>query len=281
MKLDTTGKVVLFAVFSGKGADAISDMAIDPAGNIYVAGSTSSVNLPLHNAFQSTPGPGFVIKFNPDATQMIYSTYFPGTIAALAVDSAGSVYVTGLTSAANFPVTAGLPAASVGSGPPTVFGAFLTKLSPAGDKILYSTVIAGHGKDCGSGSSCFLSQRYTAGVAVAVDAAGSAYIAGNTDTTDLPATTGAFLEHGTGAFVARVEHGGNGSGVSHADRLHELHPGALQQSRQFRIGAGSGCGGQRLPGGFHVRPQVSRYCRRLSSGLRRPGDCPGVSAPAL
>jgi uncharacterized protein (TIGR03437 family) len=208
MKLDRAGNIVLFTVFSGKGADAISDMAVDLAGNIYVAGTTSSVNLPLHNALQSTPGPGFVVKFNPDATQMIYSTYFPGNINALAVDGAGNVYVTGSTNAANFPVTAGLPAIGAGGGVAIVFGAFLTKISAAGDRILYSTVIAGHGKDCGLGSSCFLSTRFTAGVAVAVDAAGSAYIAGNTDTNDLPSTTGALLEHGTGAFVAKVNAAG-------------------------------------------------------------------------
>src|SRR5258708_3744748 len=92
MKLDTAGKIVLFTVFSGKGADGINDLALDSAGNIYVAGSTSSVNLPIHNALQSTPGPGFIVKFNADATQMIFSTYFPGSINALAVDTAGNVY---------------------------------------------------------------------------------------------------------------------------------------------------------------------------------------------
>jgi uncharacterized protein (TIGR03437 family) len=209
MKLDAAGKIVLFTVFSGKGFDGINDMALDAAGNIYVAGFTISVNLPLHNALQSTPGPGFLIKFNPDVTQMIFSTYFPGSINAMAVDSAGNIYVTGSTSSASFPVTAGLLAGQVGlSSVPAVFGAFLTKISAAGDKIVYSTVIAGHGKDCGAGSSCFQSTRTTSGVAVAVDAAGNAYLAGNTDTNDLPSTTGAFLEKGTGAFVAKVNAAG-------------------------------------------------------------------------
>jgi len=212
MKLDPAGKIVLFTVFSGKGADAITDMALDAAGNIYVAGSTSSVNLPTHNGLQSTPGPGFVIKFNPDATQMIFSTYFPGNIAAMAVDGAGNVYVTGTTNSPAFPVTAGLPASQVGGTIGAVSGAFLTKISATGNKILYSTVIAGHGKDCGAGSSCFLSSRNTYAVAVAVDAAGNAYIAGNTDTNDLPATTGAFLEKGTGAFIAKVNAAGSALG---------------------------------------------------------------------
>lgn len=212
MKLDPTGKIALFTVFSGKGADAVTDLAIDPAGNIYVAGSTSSVNFPLHNALQSTPGPGFIVKFNPDATQMIFSTYFPGNISAMAVDASGNIYVTGSTSSQSFPVSTGLPAGMVGMNVPIVTGAFLTKISAAGDKILYSTVIAGAGKDCGSGSSCFLSPRSTAGVAVAVDAAGNAYFAGNTDTNDLPTTSGALLEKGTGAFVGKVNAAGTSLG---------------------------------------------------------------------
>jgi len=209
MKLDPAGKIMLFTGFSGKGTDGINDLALDSAGNIYVAGSTSSVNFPLHNALQSTPGPGFIVKFNPDATQMIFSTYFPGNINALAVDAAGGVYVTGSTTSPTFPVTAGLPASQIGlNSVPIVVGAFLSKISATGDKIVYSTVIAGHGKDCGAGSSCFLSTRSTSGAAVAVDAAGNAYLAGNTDTNDLPSTTGAFLEKGTGAFVAKVNAAG-------------------------------------------------------------------------
>jgi uncharacterized protein (TIGR03437 family) len=206
IKLDPTGKIVLFTIFSGKGDEIIRDLAVDLAGNIYVAGPTGSVNLPLHNALQSTPGPGFIVKFNPDATQMIFSTYFPGDINAMAVDAAGNVYIAGSTTSPTFPVTAGLPAGQVGSSSePIVTGAFLTKISAAGDKIMYSTVIAGHGVDC---STCSQGTRNTAAAAVAVDAAGNAYLAGDTDTNDLPSTTGAFLEKGTGAFVAKVNAAG-------------------------------------------------------------------------
>jgi len=82
---------------------------VDAAGNIYLAGATNSPLLPLRNAMQSTPGPGFVVKFSPDGTQILYSTYFPEAIQALALDAAGNIYVTGTTDSAAFPVTAGLP----------------------------------------------------------------------------------------------------------------------------------------------------------------------------
>jgi uncharacterized protein (TIGR03437 family) len=208
MKLDPAGKVLLFSAFSGKDGDAVADLAIDAAGNLYLAGGTSSVNFPLHNAFQATPGPGFLVKLSPDASQTIYSTYFPAAISALAVDGSGNAYVTGSTFSSTFPVTPGLPAGTPSNGVAATSGAFVTKLSAAGDRIVYSSLLVGQSKNCGSGSSCFLSGRNTVGVAIAVDAAGNAYIAGNTDTYDLPVTAGALLTQGVGAFVAKINAAG-------------------------------------------------------------------------
>jgi len=210
MKLDPAGKIVLFTILSGKGSDAANGLAVDAAGNIYVAGSTSSPDFPLHNAFQSTPGPGFVVKLSADGSQLLYSTYFPAAIDALALDAAGGVYVTGSTWLTSFPVTPGLPAGWVSlTSIPITTGAFLTKISADGSHIVYSTLLSGSSVDCGAGSSCFTGGRNTSGVSVAVDAAGNAYLAGNTNTTDLPTTPGAFLTKGTGAFVAKVNAAGS------------------------------------------------------------------------
>ena len=206
MKLDSAGKIALFATLDGKGVDQANDLAVDASGNLYLAGSTTSTLLPVRNALQATPGPGFLVKFNPDATQILFSTYFPAAISALAIDAGGNLYVAGVTNLPTFPVTPGLPAGTV-TPPATIAsasGAFLTKIAATGDRILYSALIAGHQKNCGAGSSCFLSSRYTAGTAVAVDSSGSAYLAGNTDTADLPVTSGALLAAGTGAFLAKV-----------------------------------------------------------------------------
>src|ERR1035438_2669560 len=207
MKLDPTGKVLLFRTISGKGRDAATDMAVDTAGNIYLCGSTSSTSFPLHSSLQPTPGPGFLLKLSADGSQLIWSTYFREAITALAIDSNGNVYVTGTTFDVQYPVTSGLPSGQVSD---LVHGAFLTKISSVGDRIVYSTVISGDQKDCGCCSSCFTSARHTAGVSVAVDPAGNAYLAGNTETSNLPATTGALLQTGTGAFVAAVKADGSG-----------------------------------------------------------------------
>jgi len=210
MKLDPIGKIVLFTILNGKGNDAANTLAVDAAGNIYVAGSTSSPDFPLHNAFQSTPGPGFVVKLSADGSQLLYSTYFPEAINALAVDAAGGVYLAGSTYLTSFPVTPGLPAGPVSFNPAAMTsGAFLTKISADGSRIVYSALLSGSSVDCGGGSSCFTGGRYATGVAVAVDAAGEAYLAGNTNTTDLPTTPGAFLTKGTGAFIAKVNAAGS------------------------------------------------------------------------
>jgi uncharacterized protein (TIGR03437 family) len=210
MKLDPSGKIVLFTILSGKDSATTNGLALDAAGNIYVAGSTSSLDFPLHNAFQSTPGPGFLVKLSADGSQLLYSTYFPEAISALAVDTSGNVYVTGSTYLTSFPVTPGLPAGPVSFSPVAMTsGAFLTKISADGSRIVYSALFSGASVDCGAGSSCFTGGRYATGVSVAVDAAGEAYLAGNTNTTDLPTTPGAFLTKGTGAFVAKVNAAGS------------------------------------------------------------------------
>ena len=209
-KLDTGGNLVLYSSFGGNGADTVSDMALDASGNIYLAGSTTSTVFPLHNALQTAPGPGFVMKLDPDATSFLFSTYFPSGVNALAVDATGNVYVTGSTWSANFPVTAGMPDGAAGGEVPIVTAAFVSKIAADGSKIVYSGRLSGVNKPCGCCSSCFLSERYTGGAAIAVDAAGNAYIAGNSDTTDMPATPGAFSQNGIGAFVAKVNAGGTG-----------------------------------------------------------------------
>jgi uncharacterized protein (TIGR03437 family) len=210
VKLDPTGKIVLFNILSDKGNEAANGLALDAAGNIYVAGSTSSPDFPLHNAFQSTPGPGFVVKLSADGSQILYSTYFPEAITALALDAANNIYVAGTTYLTSFPVTPGLPAGPVSMAPAGITsGAFLTKISADGSHIVYSALFSGSSVDCGGGSSCFTGGRYTTGVSVAVDAEGEAYLAGNTNTTNLPTTPNAFLTKGTGAFVAKVNAAGS------------------------------------------------------------------------
>ncbi len=218
-KLDAAGATLFTVTLGGKGNDQAAALALDPAGNIYLGGTTSSANFPLRYALQTSPSPSgsaFLVKLSPDGSQLLYSTYFggvrgPGSIAALATDSAGNLYAGGTTLAADFPHTDGMPWSNVSfGGPPITSGAFVAKLAPGGDKVLYGGALAGHTLNCTGGSSCFLGTRSTAGTALAVDAGGSAYLAGNTNTTDLPTTPGALKAQGIGAFAAKFNAAGTG-----------------------------------------------------------------------
>ena len=164
------------------GGNTTQGMAVDPAGNVYVTGSTQSFDFPVQGAIQpanTTNAPtGFVSKLNPAGSQLIYSTYIGGGVLndnsitrpyAIVADSSGSAYVTGFTSSIRFPVTAGAYQMVCGAlvnsqtNCPSAQSAFLTKLSPNGS-LVYST---------------FLGHSNETAVAVAVDSRGQAYVAGN------------------------------------------------------------------------------------------------------
>jgi uncharacterized protein (TIGR03437 family) len=203
-KLDTSGKTALLVNLGGKGNDVANALALDGAGNVYVAGARHTPAAPFPG------GAGFVAKLSP-VGEILYSIDFPSAVDAIAVDAAGAAYVTGTTYTRDFPTTPGLPSDEF-LGFPRNWGAFLTKIDPFGAKIVFSTVISGHDKPCGCCSSCFTSGRGATGVAVGVDAAGNAYFTGNSDVVDLPTTPGVLTPTGSGAFVAKVKADGTALG---------------------------------------------------------------------
>jgi len=159
----------------GLDRDGGSSIAVDAAGNVYVAGAAGR-NFPTASAMQATQGLAFVAKLNSTGTALIYSTYFGGSAngrtTALAVDAAGNAYVTGSTSSRDFP-TANPFQPLFGGG---LFDVFVTKISPTGASLLYSTYLGGSGGD----------QAGVSSVAIAVDASGSAYVTGSTTSPDFP-----------------------------------------------------------------------------------------------
>ncbi len=138
-KLNPAGTALLFSTyFGGTLDDTITALALDGSGNVYVGGTTVSANFPTLNPYQSkfggaananaqpviTTGDGFVAKFNSSGA-LQYSTYLGGSaddaVMGIAVDTTGATYVTGFTSSANFPVTAGVAQKSF-SGPSAITG---------------------------------------------------------------------------------------------------------------------------------------------------------------
>ncbi len=175
-KVNASGTGLVYSTYlGGAGGDFARGIAVDGSGNAYIAGYTGSTNFPTQNALQSTNAGGvdaFVAELNAAGAALVYSTYLGGSgqdrAFAIALDSAGSVYVTGDTQSANFPTTStAFQVTNGGQG-----DVFVTKVSPGGSSIAYSTFLGGTGTDQGS--------------AVALDSSLDAYVTGFTQSSDFP-----------------------------------------------------------------------------------------------
>jgi hypothetical protein len=122
VKLNSLGSARIYSTyFGGSGDDSGQAIAVDPGGNVYVAGQTTSTNLPLANALDSTVGAAdaFLAKFDPVGTTLMMSTYYGGSGTDLgrgvAVDIWGNAYVTGQTASSDLPLASPYQAALAGS----------------------------------------------------------------------------------------------------------------------------------------------------------------------
>ncbi len=217
-KLDPGGKVLFTDTFAGKGVDRGLAIALDPSGNIYIGGSTTSNDFPLSRALQTQAGArstGFVMKLSNDGAAILYSTYFGGTqgyssVTGLATDAKGNLYLTGTTTAADFPHTPGMP-----FGPNSLAisntAVFMASISEAGDKILFSGALISGPIPIAGGTAG------PSAAGVAVDAAGNAYFAGNVGGGQpFPGTAGVLMPAGSfTGFAAKI----NAAGLSYLTYL--------------------------------------------------------------
>ena len=212
-KLNPAGTALVYSTFlGGSNFEWGRALAIDSAGNAYVAGQTKSSDFPTTaNAFDRTfnvdtcPRCGidqydaFVTKLNPTGSGLVYSTFLGGfdidDALAIAIDGAGNAYIGGETGSNNFPVTAG----AFDTTPNGAYDAFVTKLNAAGSALLYSSYLGG------------LEVEFPADVAV--DASGVAYFTGVTRSANFPTTPGAYDTTHNGlfdVFVTAVNPSGSG-----------------------------------------------------------------------
>ena len=196
-KLSPSGNALSYSTYlGGAGSDRGSGIAVDASGNAYVTGGTGSTDFPTQNPFQETCAAGFhdcydafITKLSPSGNALSYSTYLggenPGDIGnAIAVDGSGNAYVTGYTCSNAFPMKNPFQETITGDS-----DVFITKLSPSGSALVYSTYLGGNYQDCGYG--------------IAVDGSGNAYITGYTTSNTFP-TQNAFQETIAGSLDVYV-----------------------------------------------------------------------------
>jgi hypothetical protein len=203
-RIDRNGRLVLS--LAGKAIVQPAPVAYQRAGNhttrvaarYALAGRTLRIH--LGNYDHARP-----LVIDPS---LYYSTYLGGAAndagLAIAVDSTGAAYVTGLSTSTNFPTTGG--AFQTGNASGGFYDAVVTKLSADGSSLVYSTYLGGGGNDIAQG--------------IAVDSAGAAYVTGWTDSGNLPTTVGAFQTAYAGAddaFVAKLS--ADGSSLAYSTYL--------------------------------------------------------------
>jgi len=199
-KLNATGTALGYSTYLGP---VVGDgIAVDSAGNAYLTGSANDDYPTTPGAFQTMHGGGgsdaFVTKLNSTGTALVYSTFLGGTGfdvgTKIAIDSAGNVYVVGVTDG-GFPVTPGAFQTSPGG----TNDAFVARLDSTGTVLVYSTLLGGSREDIGGG--------------LAINASGNAYVTGFSDSINFPVTPGAFQTvksvGGVDAFVTELSASGN------------------------------------------------------------------------
>ncbi|PYX63240.1 MAG: hypothetical protein DMG74_17815 [Acidobacteria bacterium] len=212
-KLSANGSTLLYSTFvGGSGHDFANAIAVDLSGAAYIAGHTYSADFPLTtkalqmraNGHPACTAAGrdcadvFVTKLSTRG-MLLYSGVLGGNgdqrANAIAVDNAGGAYITGRTDSADFPATPHALSTSVSNRGGV---AFVSKISPQGSALEYSTYLGG-----GAGDE---------GMALSVDSAGSAFVAGSTASHTFPTTAGAMQRNLAGtsaAFFSRLNQQGS------------------------------------------------------------------------
>lgn len=200
--IDASGKSALYSSYLGGSTEDIGyGIAVDSNANAFVTGLTYSIDFPTRpgaiQAGYGGAGDAFVSKVSTTAGPLLYSTYLGGSGLdegkAIAIDTTGNAYVTGLTNSSSFTFSpSGVQPAYAGEG-----DAFVSELTPTG-ALSYFTYLGGTHADEGDG--------------IAVDPGGNVYITGTTASTDFP-TQGAVFQPAYGggntdSFVAKIGPGG-------------------------------------------------------------------------
>ncbi|MFN7921050.1 MAG: SBBP repeat-containing protein [Bryobacteraceae bacterium] len=203
-KIGVNGNISFSTYVGGNGDDRAMAVAVSDTLTPYIAGCTTSTDFPTKNAQQPNNAGGqdaFVVRFNGDANDFVYSTYLGGSggtfsnpecATGIAVDAFKNAYVVGTTASTNFPVLGAFQSQHGGG----TLDAFVTKFNSGGTR-LFSSFLGGRNPDFGT--------------AIRVDSNRRAYVTGYTASNNFPtvqATQGAVAGL-YDAFVTRVDVSGS------------------------------------------------------------------------
>jgi len=251
------------------------DNTTKPApGYAYVVGIAGSPNFPVTSgAFDQSCGTdgkcngtydGFVTEVNPAGSALVFSTFLGSSgydyAAGVAVDATG-VYVSGNTTSTNFPVTStaaqktfgGMSKGCVPSSTQTCGDVTITKLNPTGSGLLYSTYLGG-------------SLDENPGMSLALDAGGSVYVTGQTDSVNFPVVTPLDQKDYNGATYNGATYGGGASDAF----LTKLNPQGTAFAFSTYIGGSGADSGSRVI--------LDQFASAYISGTTTSTNLPTMSA---
>jgi hypothetical protein len=178
-KLNPNGSGLIYSTYwGGTAASSGQAIAVDAQGDCYVGGYTFATDFPTQLPLQGANAggtDGFVSELNPSGSAAIFSTYWGGSgndyVYGLALDSAGSIYITGQTQSDDFP-TYGNAYQSAYGGNGDAFVSKFASPGANGSTVVYSTYLGGSQADEGNG--------------IALDSSDDVFVAGYSQSSDFP-----------------------------------------------------------------------------------------------
>jgi hypothetical protein len=188
-------EVVYSTYFGGTASTEIGGITVDANGSVYVVGDTYAHDFPTQDPIQGTNNhsenfSAIISKFSPDGQSLVYSTYLGGSGSgsdfgnAIVLDSTGAAYITGMTDSMDFPTVNPLQPSFGGAGG-FGYNVFISKISPDGLGLVYSTYLGGSGIDVPYG--------------IQLDSSNNGFVYGSTSSTNFPTVNPTQAAYGGGS----------------------------------------------------------------------------------